>query len=162
MRVIYRSGSYTIAYDFDTYEQYSLWACDVKSIEDEAANIADNGDPEAPAHMARCREWLDHVTAFQNRFGGESLVPPDIKWTVNDVEQDIGAPVTQWTDPPQNHVNVHPAPPTAPPAMLLMWGPPFPAPLAPPAPPPLEQPEDAAEEAPVAHKSDNAHNDDNA
>ena len=158
MRVHYKSGPYTITYDFGTEQQYILWASDVESIKAHIDSINDDGNAGA-ARVPKYRGWLDRVTAFKNRFGGEALVPPDIKWAVNDVEKHIGAPVTQWTDPPENHVNAHPEPlPDA--AILLMFGPPVPPP-APPA-PPLEQPEDAAEEEPVAHKSDNAHNDDNA
>ena len=80
---------------FDTEDQYYFWLDEARAIRADIADINDDGNPGAP-RVPRYREWLGRVTAFQNRWGGKSFVPHDIRNAVNSVERGIGAEVTQW------------------------------------------------------------------
>lgn len=66
------------------------------------AAINDDGNA-GPARVPRYHQWLSFVYAFVQR-NGQALLPPDIKFAVNDVEDHIGVQRTLWEDPPENHL----------------------------------------------------------
>ena len=97
MRMLYVSGQWAQPFDFESMEKWRVWLADVMEIKDNIAKINDDGNP-GPPREGKYREWLELVSAFQKKYGGESYVPPDIKKAVNTVEDGIGAKVTKWAE----------------------------------------------------------------
>lgn len=101
--VLYASGQWAIQLSFTSPAHHWQWAAEVQEIKDRIALINNDGDPGAP-RVPRYNAWILYVKNFVRRYGGEGLLPPDIKHAMNDVEINIGVQVTVWEDPPENHL----------------------------------------------------------
>ena len=101
-KVQYQSGKYEFFLTFDTAEQFQRWKLEVEDIKDHIAEINNDGNSEAK-RARKYKGWLKNVKAFIENHG-ESHLPPDIKWAVNNVENGIGVQPTVWADPPENHL----------------------------------------------------------
>lgn len=95
--VDYSSGRWSVRYEFASESVYVVWGAFVEAMKEFIASINADGNPTA--RLPKYRHWLGQCHAFIEDWG-EDMLPPDIKWAMNEVERDIGAPVTQWTNPP--------------------------------------------------------------
>ena len=102
--VTYMSGSYLQDMAFESRLHYGQWANGVRRIKSMIEGINNDGNAGA-ARVPHYRQWLAVVQAFVAQHT-ETFLPPDIKEAVNGVERGIGAPVTEWQNPPRTHLFV--------------------------------------------------------
>jgi len=85
-----------VVYSFATSEDYGVRSHGVSAIKGRIFSI--NNDRNAgAARVPKYQTWLAIVDAFVLLWGVD-LVRPDIRRSVNDVEVNIGVPVTVWED----------------------------------------------------------------
>jgi len=85
-----------VVYAFATSEDYGDWSFGVSTIKCRILSINNDGNAGAP-RVPHYRTWLALVDAFVLMWGVD-LVPLDIRRAVNDVEGNIGVPLTVWDD----------------------------------------------------------------
>jgi len=98
VRIAYMTGQPEdeAVYSFATSEAYGDWSFGVSTIKGCIQSINNDGHAEAP-RVPHYRAWLALVNAFVLLWGVD-LVPNDIRRAVNDVEGNIGLPLTVWDD----------------------------------------------------------------
>jgi len=83
-------------YTFASSDSYGEWSLGVGDIKRRIYSINNDGRAGAP-RVPHCRRWLAIVSAFVVVWGVDR-VPNDIRRAVNDVEGNLGLPLTVWDD----------------------------------------------------------------
>jgi len=98
---MYATCEHTVTYSFVDSALCNVWFSEVLDLQSVIEEINDDGHA-GPPRVPKYQGWLELVNAFVQKWG-EKFLPPDVKISVNDVEGNIGVPVTVWEDSPDNY-----------------------------------------------------------
>ena len=94
----YVSGEWYQTFIFENKLQCDSWNNQVMHIKTVAAKQINREDEqETKLHW---KKWLKIVERFVAQWS-EDYLPPDVKHAVNDVQQGISEPATNWREPPE-------------------------------------------------------------
>jgi len=98
VRIAYMTGlpQDEAVYSFASSDEYGEWSLGVGDIKSRIRAINNDGRA-GPPRVRHYKRWLVIVNAFVALWGVDRT-PNDIRRAVNDVEDNIGVPLTVWDD----------------------------------------------------------------